>query len=146
MSYELDGGSAQQDAILAKVLVDEVLAIKGVRTCHRSDSGFDITFYGDSILAHHIAVVLGQSLGGVTVHYQEFEVRFFKVSGMTCGSCTETVRRAASKVEGVKFCGVNLQKELCGIAMPRAVANSETVIDAIDAVGFDANVVTANRV
>ena len=145
VSYQVEGFLSDQQQLRA--LREEVLAVTGVRTCEAADGQtFEVTYYGDANMAHHVAILMGQTLGGLTVLHQDNVSTFFRVEGMTCGSCTETVRRAVSKVEGVKFCAVHLKRELCGVVMPRALFNAEAVLAAIEAVGFDAKAVAASRV
>jgi copper chaperone CopZ len=143
VSFQVEGSLSDQK----QAVREEVLVVPGVRTCEAADGQtFEVTFYGDSNMANHIAIIIGQKLGGLTVYHQDNVSTFFHVEDMTCGSCTETVRRAASVVEGVKFCSVHLKRELCGVVMPRAMCNAEAVIAAIEAVGFGAKTAVANRV
>ena len=147
VSYQVEGPSSVfQDKQQLEALREEVLAMTGVRTCDGADGRCEVTYYGDANMAHHVALTIGISLGGLTVSHEDNVSIFFQIEGMTCGSCTETVRRAASRVEGVKFCHVHLKRELCGVVMSRSLCNAEAVIAAIESVGFDAKAVVTNRV
>jgi copper chaperone CopZ len=149
VSYQVEGPlSVFQDLQQLETTRRGVLAMTGVNNCEVAAGGqsFTVSFHGDTNMAHHISLTIGQTLGGLTVNHDDNVSTFFLVDGMTCGSCTETVRRAASAVDGVLFCDVYLKRALCGVVTSRTSANSEAVIAAIEAVGFDAKAAVASRV
>lgn len=126
-----------------------VLAVAGVqRVDYEMDAGriFEVTFNGDANLGNEISIRIGMYFGGLTVSHQDKIGVFIRVEDMTCGSCTETVRRAAARVQGVKFCLVDLKRELCGVVLPREGNCLDAVVTAIDDVGFDAKAVVVSRV
>jgi len=63
-----------------------------------------------------------------------------KVGGMTCASCVATVERAALGVEGVAAASVNLPAGRAEVTFRRP-ARAGDVVDAVEAVGFDAELV-----
>ena len=121
-----------------------VLAMTGVRTCDIGNGcALEVCYYGDDNLSHHIGFSIGSSLGGFTVKYEDPDhvinvCEFFHIEGMTCGSCAETVRRAAATVHGVNFCEVDLKKALCGVVTASTFNVTADVISAIENVGFGA--------
>ena len=62
------------------------------------------------------------------------------VEGMTCASCVGRVERALAAVPGVQSATVNLATER---ALVRGTADVATLVQAIEAVGYDARAVTA---
>ena len=71
------------------------------------------------------------------------ELLYIKVEGMTCGHCTNTVHNAIKSVDGVDDVVVNLDQNIAAISMKRTVREGENyddIIEAIDAVGFGAEV------
>ena len=62
------------------------------------------------------------------------------VEGMTCASCVGRVERALAAVPGVQSATVNLATER---ALVRGTADVATLVQAVEAVGYDARAVTA---
>jgi copper chaperone/Cu+-exporting ATPase len=141
--------SVFNDPQLLESVKADVLAISGVQKVDINTTAgrvFEVTFDGDANVGNQIAVHIGMHFNGQTVSYLENVGFFIRVEGMTCGSCTETVRRASAHIEGVKFCLVELKKELCGVVMARDICNVDAVVAAIEDVGFDAKAAISNKV
>jgi heavy metal translocating P-type ATPase len=62
------------------------------------------------------------------------------VEGMTCASCVGRVERALAAVPGVQSATVNLATEQ---ALVRGTADVATLVQAVEAVGYDARAITA---
>lgn len=62
--------------------------------------------------------------------------RSFRVSGMTCATCSRTVEKALRKTEGVSFAAVNLATETAFVVLDHDIPQ-ENLEDAIRAVGYD---------
>jgi Cu+-exporting ATPase len=137
----------REGKLLLQSIREVVLSIQGVQRCEIVDGQkFEVTVNGGPTLGHQVSVAIGQHLNGSTVFHGNDVTMFFHVEGMTCGSCTETVRRATSAVEGVTFSSVHLKGEMCAVVMSREACNADGVMTAIENVGFDAKPFTANKV
>ncbi len=62
--------------------------------------------------------------------------RSFRVSGMTCATCSRTVEKALRKTDGVAFAAVNLATETAFVVLERDLPQ-ETLEAAVRAVGYD---------
>jgi Cu+-exporting ATPase len=62
--------------------------------------------------------------------------RSFRVSGMTCATCSRTVEKALRKTEGVSFAAVNLATETAFVVLEQEIPQ-EKIEGAIRAVGYD---------
>ena len=62
--------------------------------------------------------------------------RSFRVTGMTCATCSRTVEKALRKTECVSFAAVNLATETAFIVLERDIPQ-ETIEAAVRAVGYD---------
>lgn len=62
----------------------------------------------------------------------------FKVGNMTCAACPITVRKAMSRVDGVKSVEVNFEARTVTATYDPALANTKTIAEASTAVGFPA--------
>jgi Cu+-exporting ATPase len=62
--------------------------------------------------------------------------RSFRVSGMTCATCSRTVEKALRKTEGVSFAAVNLATETAFVVLESALPQ-ENLETAVRAVGYD---------
>mmetsp|Transcript_1659 Transcript_1659/g.2921 ORF Transcript_1659/g.2921 Transcript_1659/m.2921 type:complete len:790 (+) Transcript_1659:117-2486(+) len=152
VTYQVEGQgpmSIFNDTALLESVKAYMLEIAGVKRVHHDAADgriFDVSFHGDANLGNQLAVHIGMHFSGLSVLYLENVAFFIRIDGMTCGSCTETVRRATAQVEGVKFCLVDLKRELCGVVMSRDSSNIQAVVDSIEDVGFDAKVCSPNKV
>ncbi len=61
--------------------------------------------------------------------------RSFRVTGMTCATCSRTVEKALRKTEGVSFAAVNLATETAFVVLERDLPQ-ETLEAAVRAVGY----------
>ena len=61
--------------------------------------------------------------------------RSFRVSGMTCATCSRTVEKALRKTPGVSFAAVNLATETAFIVLERDIPQ-ETIEAAVQSVGY----------
>ncbi len=62
--------------------------------------------------------------------------RSFRVSGMTCATCSRTVEKALRRTEGVSFAAVNLATETAFVVLDRDLPQ-ESLEAAVRAVGYD---------
>ena len=62
----------------------------------------------------------------------------FDVKGMTCAACQSAVQKAASKVEGVTSCQVNLLNNNMDIEYDEKLCSDEKIIDAVNKAGYEA--------
>lgn len=67
-----------------------------------------------------------------------------RVEGMTCNSCTATIEAAALAVDGVVSCWASVSQKRADVKFQRP-ATAQAVLDAIDAVGFDAELAAESR-
>ena len=63
----------------------------------------------------------------------------FKVGGMTCGGCVNSVRKVVSAVSGVNTVDVSLEKAQAVIAFDPAKTGAAALKSAIEDAGFDAS-------
>ena len=61
-----------------------------------------------------------------------------KVSGMTCGACSVSVKRALSKTKGVKSAEVSHEKGLATVVYDDSQTNEQQLRDTISKTGFKA--------
>jgi Cu+-exporting ATPase len=64
------------------------------------------------------------------------DVRWFELSGMTCGSCVSKVQRAVAQVAGVRRADVSLPRAMARVEAPAALAGE--IVAAVRAAGYDA--------
>ena len=62
----------------------------------------------------------------------------FKVTGMTCGACVASVKKALSKTKGVKSAEVSLEKELATVVYDDRQVNQQQLREAVNKTGFKA--------
>jgi mercuric ion binding protein len=61
-----------------------------------------------------------------------------KVSGMTCGACSVSVKSALTKVKGVKSAEVSYEKGLATVVYDDEQTNDQQLREAINRTGFKA--------
>jgi mercuric ion binding protein len=61
-----------------------------------------------------------------------------KVTGMTCGACSVSVKSALSKVKGVKSAEVSYEKGLATVVYNDEQTNEQQLREAINRTGFKA--------
>ena len=61
----------------------------------------------------------------------------FKISGMTCASCVNTIESALKKKQGITKVSINLATEKAQIEYNPTLINSKEIIDVIKGVGYD---------
>ncbi|WGE48801.1 cation transporter [Actinobacillus equuli subsp. equuli] len=61
-----------------------------------------------------------------------------KLDGLHCGNCVKSVEKALNAVEGVTKATVTLEPQQ---AIVEGSANAETLIAAVDDIGFEAEVI-----
>ena len=61
-----------------------------------------------------------------------------KVTGMTCGSCVVSVKRALSRTKGVKSAEVSLENEIATIVYDDQQVNPQQLREAVNKSGFKA--------
>lgn len=66
------------------------------------------------------------------------EQYFFRVNGMSCGGCVETVESAVKNIKGVEGVEVDLET---GMASVKGNVSAEQVSSAIDAEGYNAIII-----
>ena len=75
----------------------------------------------------------------------ESNVATLRISGMTCSSCSSAVERALQQLPGVSEAGVNLLACTAEVRFDPGTTGPRHFIDAIEAVGFEAEVVQGDR-
>lgn len=65
----------------------------------------------------------------------------FTVENMTCAACPITVRKAMSRVDGVRSVEVNFDAKTVTVAYDPALADTTAIAEASTSVGFPAHVV-----
>ncbi len=65
---------------------------------------------------------------------------FFTVNGMTCAACQANVTKCVSKIEGVDEVNVNLLSGSMSVSFNEALTSSETICDAVCAIGYNTSV------
>lgn len=68
------------------------------------------------------------------------KVCLLKVRGMSCGSCVSAVKKAATKVDGVKDATVSLEKGQAEVAYDPAKTTPDDIAKAITKAGFKSEV------
>ncbi len=63
-----------------------------------------------------------------------------QIEGMSCASCVTRVEKALKKVPGVAEATVNLATEEARVVVDPAQANAQTLVDAVKAAGYDAEI------
>src|SRR6056297_2613812 len=61
--------------------------------------------------------------------------RSFRVSGMTCATCSRIVEKSLSKVDGVSFAAVNLATETAFVVLERDIPQKD-LEDAVSSAGY----------
>lgn len=61
-----------------------------------------------------------------------------KISGMTCGACTVSVKSALTKVKGVKSADVSYEKGVATVVYDDETTNEQQLREAINKTGFKA--------
>ncbi|GMH00057.1 hypothetical protein Nepgr_001896 [Nepenthes gracilis] len=74
---------------------------------------------------------------------QEIAVCRLKIKGMACTSCSESVERVLSAVDGVKRAVVGLALEEAKIHFDPYVTNANQIIEAVDNAGFGADLISS---
>ncbi len=64
------------------------------------------------------------------------DMKHFKVTGMSCAACSSRVEKAVSKLNGVRFCSVNL---LSGSMSVDTDLSNSVIIDAVKRAGYGAS-------
>ncbi|GEM02416.1 Cu+-exporting ATPase [Halolactibacillus halophilus] len=62
----------------------------------------------------------------------------FIISGMTCASCSQTVEKAVSQLEGVKKAEVNLATEKLNVLFDEGVVTTSAIIETVQVSGYEA--------
>ena len=92
-----------------------------------------------------LAVIIGLKKNYIyTMDFEggvEFNMRKFKVSGMSCAACSARVEKAVRSLEGIESCAVNL---LTNSMVIEGGASDGDVIRAVEAVGYGAMVDQGN--
>lgn len=68
------------------------------------------------------------------------ETRSFRVENMTCATCPITVKKAMSRVDGVKSIDIDFQTATARVTYDPTLAEPQDIADASSAVGFAAAV------
>ena len=67
------------------------------------------------------------------------EQKSFKIEGMTCASCVQTIEKATGKLDGVLDTHVNLATEKMNIEYDPSVASVSDILDAVSNAGYEAH-------
>lgn len=70
-------------------------------------------------------------------------ISYFAVSGMTCGSCLATITEMVGKLDGVEDVSVSLLTEEAKVHHDSTRVLAESIIETIEACGFDARLLRA---
>ncbi len=65
----------------------------------------------------------------------------YKISGMTCASCSRAVERATGKIDGVTVANVNLATEKLTVEFDESLVSSEKIISSVEKAGYRAVVI-----
>lgn len=65
-----------------------------------------------------------------------------EVSGMTCGGCEAAIRSAVSKLAGVREVRASHREHRAWVTLDNGTTRPGQIVDAIDALGYKATVVT----
>ncbi|KAK4788888.1 hypothetical protein SAY86_020207 [Trapa natans] len=76
---------------------------------------------------------------------QDIAVCRFKIKGMACTSCSESVERALSMVDGVKKAVVGLALEEAKVHYDPNVTDTTLILEAVEDAGFGADLIVANN-
>jgi mercuric transport protein len=68
-----------------------------------------------------------------------------RVSGMTCGACSVSVKRGLEKTKGVKSADVSVEKGLATVSYDDSQVNEQQLRDAINKTGFKAEPVQEKK-
>jgi Cu+-exporting ATPase len=69
----------------------------------------------------------------------------FKITGMTCASCSNAVDRAVKKLAGVSEHNVNLVTELMSVTFDESKLTEADIIKAVEKAGYEASVVSDSK-
>jgi Cu+-exporting ATPase len=69
----------------------------------------------------------------------------FKITGMTCASCSNAVDRAVKKLAGVSEHNVNLVTELMSVTFDESTLTEADIIKAVEKAGYEASVVSDSK-
>lgn len=69
-----------------------------------------------------------------------------KVDGMTCSLCVTAVKKALSRIEGVKAVRVSLEKKEAVVEYDEGKTNVQEMIKAVDGAGYKASVTGGGKV
>ncbi|KAI7733083.1 hypothetical protein M8C21_033488 [Ambrosia artemisiifolia] len=98
--------------------VPELVGVKAIKETVE-DAGFEVTEFSE----------------------QDIAVCRLKIKGMACTSCSESVERALSMVEGVKKAVVGLALEEAKVNYDPNVINTDRIIEAVEDAGFGAELI-----
>ncbi|KAF8009185.1 hypothetical protein BT93_J0235 [Corymbia citriodora subsp. variegata] len=76
---------------------------------------------------------------------QDIVVCRLRIKGMTCTSCSESVERALSMVDGVKKAVVGLALEEAKVHYDENITNTNRIIEAVEDAGFGADLITTGN-
>ncbi|KAJ0793113.1 putative translocase [Helianthus annuus] len=119
---ELNGvESAIVSALQGQAVVKYVPELVGVKAIKEAveDAGFEVTEFSE----------------------QDIAVCRLKINGMMCTSCSESVERALSMVEGVKKAVVGLALEEAKVNYDPNVINTDRIVEAVEDAGFGAELI-----
>ncbi|KAI9271181.1 hypothetical protein EDC94DRAFT_597411 [Helicostylum pulchrum] len=105
------------------------------------ECGFDASLYSDDIMQDSPIVVLDQTskeFTGTTTTSQ------FRVSGMTCASCVNSIESGLLAVEGIMTTQVSLLAESATVEYTASEITTQYIIDTIEDMGFSASLILEN--
>lgn len=62
----------------------------------------------------------------------------FDITGMTCSACANRIEKTVQKVSGLQDVSVNLLKNSMVASYDESVANTQTIIEAVEKAGYGA--------
>ncbi len=74
------------------------------------------------------------------------ESRIFKISGMSCASCSSSVENVTRKLDGVKNSSVNLATERLNITYDEKRLTTKEIIEAVEKIGFIAKLLQGESI
>lgn len=79
------------------------------------------------------------------LHAEALKSVTLNIEGMTCRLCTPAVKKALSRVEGVKSVDVSFKKKEAHVEYEEGKASVEGMIKAVEEVGYRASLKEDNR-
>jgi len=135
-----------ESSIMATKITKNLLSEKGVISCdiYENNSLAAISYKPMQIQPARIKAIIGEMnveasiLSKQASAAEPLETVVLHIEGMTCDSCTNSIKHALSKLSGIKDVSISLKEKKAVVKHFPSKTNREEVRDAIDDIGFDA--------